>query len=266
MTAEAKHDAWGAGANYEQYMGRWSRLAARLFLNWLEPEPGLSFLDVGCGTGALTGTILQRCSPRAVVGIDPSGGFLSHARLGLPASRNALVRANAAALPCRDGSAAAVVSGLAYNFIPDRKQALSEMQRVVMPGGLVAIYVWDYPGVGVGFMNAFWEAAISLDAEAQRHNQSLRFHFCTPESLAAEFSDGGLAEVEVSPIEITTVFRDFEDFWRPFTLGAGPAPGYCVALEQEQREALRRRLEVRFGTESEIHLPARAWAVRGRRL
>jgi ubiquinone/menaquinone biosynthesis C-methylase UbiE len=54
---------WASGAAYEPFIGRWSRLVAREFLDWLAVEPGRRWLDVGCGTGALTRTILERAEP-----------------------------------------------------------------------------------------------------------------------------------------------------------------------------------------------------------
>ena len=49
-----------------------------------------------------------------------------------------------------------LVSALTLNFVPDRAKALSEMKRVVRPGGAVAFYVWDYPGGGLEFLRNFW--------------------------------------------------------------------------------------------------------------
>ena len=70
--AAARPDSWAAAEGYEPYMGRWSRLVARKFLNWLAVPAGARWLDVGCGTGALTQAILVYAGPAAVTGIDPS--------------------------------------------------------------------------------------------------------------------------------------------------------------------------------------------------
>jgi SAM-dependent methyltransferase len=81
-------EVWAAGDAYEPYVGRWSRLVAREFVAWLGVAGGAAWLDVGCGTGALSQTVLEAADPAAVVGIDPSLGFLAHARarLGGPAA------------------------------------------------------------------------------------------------------------------------------------------------------------------------------------
>ena len=60
------------GDNYERFMGRWSQLAGREFLDWLASEHALRWLDVGCGNGAFTEVIVERCAPISVAGIDAS--------------------------------------------------------------------------------------------------------------------------------------------------------------------------------------------------
>jgi len=263
MRKESKSDAWGAGPNYEQYMCRWSREIAREFVAGLDPPAGLDWLDVGCGTGALSATILERCAPRSVLGVDQSEGFVEHARSLAPDARARFAVAGASALPCSDGSIDVVTSALAYNFFPDRPGALAEMQRVVRPGGTVSLYVWDYPGGGMGFMDAFWRAAVATNAAAEAHVERGRFSFCTPDGLLGEFRRAGLEGAEVRTIEVISHFEDFEDFWRPFTLGTGPAPGYCMSLDEAERRRLRENLESDLGGGG-IEFPARAWAVRVR--
>src|SRR5690606_31906026 len=99
--------------------------------------------------------------------------------------------------------------------------------------------VWDYPGGGMGFMDAFWEAANATDPASGTLDEGARFPFCTPDTLADEFTRAGLRDAEVRPIEVTTRFTTFDDFWRPFTLGAGPAPGYYASLDPDHQDKLR---------------------------
>jgi hypothetical protein len=77
-------------------------------------------------------------------------------------------------------------------------------------------------------------------------------------------SNAGLRSVECTAIEIPTIFNDFDDFWRPFTLGAGPAPGYCVSPPDEAREKLRLKLsdDLPRQDNGSIALNARAWAIK----
>src|SRR6187401_679674 len=68
------------GADYEQMMGLWSRSAGEIFLDWFAPPLGLRWIDIGCGNGAFTELLFERCRPAEVQGIDPSEGQLAFAR------------------------------------------------------------------------------------------------------------------------------------------------------------------------------------------
>ncbi len=267
MSDQSRHDSWAAGENYDAYMGRWSRKIAPRFLDWLAAPPDLDWLEVGCGTGALSGAILAQTRPRSLLAIDPSEGFVARAREALPNGSAEFVVGDARALPAEDASRDVIVSGLVLNFVPDRSAALAEMTRVVRPGGRIAFYVWDYPGGGIEFMRAFWTAAAALDAQARTLTEDTRFPFCTPDALKTLARETGLGAVESTEIAVPTVFRDFDDYWTPFTLGAGPAPGYCAGLDPAARNRLRDRLEADLPRHADgsIRLAARAWAIRGRR-
>jgi SAM-dependent methyltransferase len=245
MVDATRHDAWQAGDSYDRYMGRWSRQIAPLFLEWLDAPANLDWLDVGCGTGALTASVVAGCEPSSVVSVDPSAGFLAKARQNVADGRVDFRIGDAEALPVEDRSTDVVVSGLVLNFVPDRAKALAEMIRVSRTGAVIAFYVWDYPGGGVEFMRAFWNAATALDAKALDLTEDRRFPFCTPNGLRNLATQAGLSAPDVTAIEAATVFKDFEDFWHPFTLGAGPAPGYCMSLAAAAREQLRGKLSGR---------------------
>lgn len=130
------------GAAYERYMGKWSQLAGETFLDWLAPKSGLRWLDVGCGNGAFTEMLVERCAPVSVQGIDPSEGQLAYARTR-PASRVAQFRqGDAIAQPFPDDTFDAAVMPLVIFFVPDPAKGVAEMARVVCPGGTVTAYAW----------------------------------------------------------------------------------------------------------------------------
>jgi SAM-dependent methyltransferase len=260
-------DPWTTGESYEPYIGRWSRSVAREFVTWLDVPVGARWVDIGCGTGALSQTVLAHAKPGAVSGIDASEGYVATARRAMAHDSRARFQvADACALPFGDQTNDAAVSGLVLNFVSDPAQMVKELCRVVTGGGTVAAYVWDYAGE-MQLIRRFWDAAVALDPSARALDEGSRFPICTPEALAASWSEAGLAAVEVRPIDVLTIFADFEDYWRPFLGGQGPAPGYAMTLDPSQREALRERLHATLPCESDgsIHLIARAWAVRGRR-
>ncbi|MGE3876973.1 MAG: class I SAM-dependent methyltransferase [Parvibaculaceae bacterium] len=264
MSTSAKFDAWSAGENYERYMGRWSRLIAAPFLRWLAPPHDATWLEIGCGTGALTAAILAECAPHSILSIDLSADFIAHARAAIDDKRVRFEVANAQKLPANDASIDIVTSALVLNFVPDRPAALGEVRRVLKPDGIFSFYVWDYPGGGIGFINAFWRAAVEFDRRAEELREGVRFPFCTSDGLTAMCRDAGMRDIAIEPIEIETVFPDFEAFWQPFTLGAGPAPGYCMNLPEDRRALLRERLAEMLGKDGPIKLAARAWAVKAR--
>ena len=260
-------DVWAIGDGYEPYVGRWSRLVARDFLTWLAIPAAGRWLDVGCGTGALTATILDLATPSGVVGIDPSSGFLAFARDRHRDPRVRFERGDAQALPVESDGFDAVVAGLVINFVPDPAQAVREMMRAARPDGTVAAYVWDYAG-GMQMMAHFWDAAASLDPTAQTLNEVRRFgdryHM---DGLRTLFMDAGLRDVSTRAMEISTLFRDFDDYWTPFLAGQGSAPSYAMSLDEEHRTTLRDRLREHLpvAPDGSIPLTARAWAVRGSR-
>ncbi len=256
-------DTWERGGPYELYVGRWSREVAPRFLSWLGIPAGGRWLDVGCGTGALCAAILERSSPASVTGVEPAEGFLAAARENL-GSRAELLRGSAEQIPLASGSVDVVVSGLVLNFIPEPEAALSEMARVVRAGGTIAAYVWDYAG-RMELMRLFWDAAVALDPEAASLDEGVRFPLCRAETLAALFAGAGLRRVQTAAIDIGTRFADFEDYWRPFLGGQGPAPSYALSLDEAARGRLRERIrsQLRAQADGSIALTARAWAVKG---
>lgn len=258
-------ERWHDGTGYESYVGRWSRRVAERFISWLEIHFGADWVDVGCGTGVLTRSILEFSDPRTIVGVDPSKRFLVAARTVTRDSRVTYVEGDGEHLPVDDRSADVVVSGLVLNFIPELGAGLLEMRRVSRPEAVVAGYVWDYGGE-MQLMRRFWDAATALDPTAADLDEGVRFPIARPDALRAAFEGASLEDVEVLGIEIPTVFRDFEDYWTPFLSGVAPAPTYATSLKAEERERLRDLLDRTLPRESDgtINLVARAWAVRGR--
>lgn len=255
-------DSWASGAAYEPYVGRWSRLVAREVIGRLAISAGKRWLDGGCGTGAVTETILAAASPAAVTGVDSSEAYLAYARAHIQDPRAAFELGDLQSLPFVDAAFDVVLSGLVLNFVPDQLRALRELARVARPGGTLAVYLWDYAGE-LQFMRHFWDAAAALDPAAP--DEGSRFPICRPEPLKALFAAAGLRDVEVRAVDVPTVFRDFDDFWSPFLGEQGPAPRYVMALGEAARAALRERLREQLPTavDGSIPLIARAWAAHG---
>jgi SAM-dependent methyltransferase len=257
-------DRWAAGATYEDFMGRWSRLLAPRFVSWLSVRPTASWLDVGCGTGALADAICAGANPASVVACDPSEPFIEYARRRQVDSRVSFVVAGVGQLPTRPGGFDSVTSLLALNFFPRPEAAIEEMRRIAAANGLVSACVWDYAG-RMEFLRCFWDSAGSMDPSAAELDEGRRFPICRPDALEPLFREAGLADVVCDSIEIPTRFSTFAEFWKPFLGGTGPAPSYVARLDPPQREALAARIErlLPRAPDGAISLVARAWVVRG---
>ena len=257
-------DNWAKGDSYEPFVGRWSRLVANEFLDWLALPADLQWLDVGCGTGALSEALLLKCAPRRVKGFDRSEGFIEYIRGRVRDPRAEFEVGDAQSLGVKTGTFDGAVSGLVLNFVPEPGRMVSEMSRAVRKYGTVALYVWDYAG-RMQFIRHFWNAAAALDPAAYDLDEGRRFPVCDPARLSELFRAAGLQRIEARPIDIPTDFKDFDDYWSPFLGGQGPAPGYAISLSEEKRDLLKERLRASLpvAVDGSIPLVARAWAVRG---
>jgi SAM-dependent methyltransferase len=266
MTAASAAGAqWFDAGAYEQYVGRWSRHVAEVFVASLAVPAGRDWLDAGCGTGALTDTILTVAEPTRVVGVDKSPGYIEYACERVGNDRAEFRVGDAQELPVADGAVDAVVSGLALNYIPDPQQAAAEFRRVLRPGGIAAAYVWDYAD-GMAMMCTFWDVAIECDPSAVDRDEARRTSVCEPDALHALWHDAGLVDVVADAITVPTVFRSFDDYWTPLLGRQGSVPGYLASLAEPERSRLRELVAVRLPVQPDgsIPLTARAWTVRGR--
>lgn len=264
-TPPAAQDFAGSAAAYERYVGRWSRALAPGFLRWAGVQPGMRVLDVGCGTGAVAEAALALGAQ--VDGLDLNADHVAwcNARVAAGAGKAVFQQADAMQLPFGDASFDAAVSALVVNFLPDAAQGMAEMVRVVKPGGLVAVSVWDYRG-RMEMMRHFWDAAAAVDPASRSLDEGVRFPLCREPALAQLLAAAGVHQVATGATDLPTVFRDFEDYWDPFLGAQGPAPMYCASLtpqkRAELRDALQRRLPI--APDGSIRLVARVLAARGR--
>jgi SAM-dependent methyltransferase len=249
------------GGAYERYMGVWSRFAGEAFLDWLSPEPGLRWVDIGCGNGAFTSLILERCAPSGVEGIDPSEEQIAFARERFPSSAASFRKGDAQALPFEDDSFGAAVMPLVIFFLADPALGVAEMKRTVRPGGLVTAYAWDMPGQGFPY------AVLTRELK--------KLDLMVPQTPHPEISEigalrdlwkaCGLLGVETRAFTVSRVFADFEDYWE--TVQGAPSAGAILgrlsdAQHEHLRQALRRELPA--PAEGSFTLSARVHFVAGR--
>jgi ubiquinone/menaquinone biosynthesis C-methylase UbiE len=251
------------GAAYERYMGAWSRLAGELFLDWLAPLQNLRWLDVGCGNGAFTEMIVERCAPAAVDGIDPSEEQLAYAaaRPGLGAVVTHFHRGDAMALPFADDTFDAAVMPLVIFFVPEPPKGVAEMSRVVRPGGIVAAYAWDLPGDGFPYQALHDEMrALGAIVPLPPSPDASRI-----DAMQELWTGVGLETVETREISVQRTFADFDDYWT--TIRGGPSVGRALAsMTSTDTAALQERMRARLPIDAtgRITCSARANAVKGR--
>jgi SAM-dependent methyltransferase len=249
------------GAAYDQGMGRWSLIAGNVFLDWLAPDPGMRWIDVGCGSGAFSELIALRCAPAESQGVDPSDAQLAFARTR-PATRNAVFQVgDAMALPFPADRFDAAVMALVIFFVPDPAKGVAEMVRVVRPGGIVAAYAWDNLGGGFPF------EPILAEMRAMGFNppQAPSVGASRVEAMRDLWAGAGLESVETREISVSRTFTDFEDFWAQSTLTGSTRP-MIAAMQPEDVEQVKARVRAQMtaGARGQITHSARANAIKGR--
>jgi len=239
-------------------------MVGRSLVEWLNRPAGLRWLDIGCGTGALSQAILETSGASRLVGIDPSDNDIGFAREKLRDTRAEFHQASAEALPFSAGAFDVVASGLVLNFLSNTGLAMREMQRVAIPGGIVAGYVWDLGGE-MQVVRRFWDSAIAVEGAAAQADQAAVFPLCEPEPLRQLFLEFGLREVDVRPISATARFPDFATYWCALMAEDWTGGRVMKSLPDTARQAIRERLyrSLPVQVDGGFDLVARAWAVRG---
>jgi SAM-dependent methyltransferase len=226
------------GEAYERLMGRWSRIAAEAFLDWLNPAKNLRWLDVGCGNGAFTEELIARCAPATVTAIDPSDDQLAYARTRPGVRMTDFRVADAENLPFADNSFDIAAMALVISFLPDPGKAVAEMARVVRPGGSVATYMWDIPGGGSPVHPVY----LAIEAMGMMPGRPPNPAASEKDALQGVWTNAGLESVETSVIRIRTVYSDFDDFWDSNIVPIGPQGKIIAGMSATAREELRTRL------------------------
>lgn len=250
------------GAAYEQMMGIWSRIAGDVFLDWLAPRSGLSWIDVGCGNGAFTELIVARCAPSEVHGIDTSEGQLAFARTRLSSDIVQFHRGDAMALPVPDNRFDAAVMALVIFFVPDPGKGVAEMARAVRPGGTVSAYAWNIPDGGLP--NAPIKAemrAMGIESPLPPNADAARI-----DALRKLWTGAGFEAIETREIAVQRTFERFDDYWTSSLFGGGIGP-VIAAMPSNDAELLKARVCSRLPADAagRITVKARANAVRGRK-
>lgn len=261
---ESEAKMFTASAGYENFMGRWSRRLASVYVAFAGVKNGDRVLDVGTGTGALASALEAATTTAEITGIDPSEGFLAYAKKNAKTARTRFEVGDAQALRFKDASFDQTLALLVMNFIPDHVKAIGEMRRVTRPGGVVSACVWDY-NAGMQMLRFFWDEVVAQDpAMAPRDERNMKLS--REGQLGELWKKTGLVNVQEQALVIEQPFTSFEDYWGAFKRGAGPGGAYVVSLTEERRQQLEARMRKRLlgdRTDGPFVLKAQAWCVRG---
>jgi SAM-dependent methyltransferase len=260
--AEAK--MFSASADYERFMGRWSRQLAPGYIAFAGVKNGDRVLDVGTGTGSLASVLEATVTSSEIVGVDPSEGFISYAKKNAKSGRTHFETGDAQALRFQDSSFDQTMALLVMNFIPDHNKAIGEMRRVTRPQGVVSACVWDYDA-GMQMLRFFWDEAVALDPAIEPKDER-HMKLSREGQLGELWNRAGLVNVQQKPVSIDQAYESFDDYWGSFLKGAGPGGAYVVSLSDERRRELESRIRKRLlGNRGDgpFVLKARAWCVRG---
>ena len=258
-TSEIRFDD---GAKYERFMGVWSQLAGEQFLDWLKPADGLRWLDVGCGNGAFTEMVVDRCAPSSLAGIDPSVEQLAYARKRAKLRDAEFRQGDAMALPFEDGAFDVAVMPLVIFFVPQPSRGVEEMVRVVGSGGIVSAYAWDMLDGGFPY-DALWAAMreMGVDVPLPPSPEAARIA-----ALRELWTNAGLKDVETREITVERTFENLDDYWQTILGGPSVSKGLATMSPEQLvalKETMRKRLPI--GDDGRISVKARANAVKGRK-
>jgi ubiquinone/menaquinone biosynthesis C-methylase UbiE len=250
------------GAVYERMMGKWSGLVGNAFIDWLSPPPNLRWVDIGCGNGAFTQLLAERCAPAAIDGVDPSAGQLAFARERMATPIAQFRQGDAMALPYANGTFDAAVMALVVFFIPEPPRGIAEMARVVRPGGLAAAYVWDIVSGG-GPLEA---VAIQMREMGFALPRAPSAEASTPEGLRGLWVRAGFVDIDAHVVRARRTFADFEDYWSTTIAAPNLAPKLTTmtpADVSQLKSRVRQQVPVEVG--GRITIEVRANAIVGRR-
>jgi ubiquinone/menaquinone biosynthesis C-methylase UbiE len=249
------------GDAYERLMGHWSRLAGSTFLDWLEVASGLRWLDVGCGTGAFTDLVCERCSPANICAIDPSEDQIKFAQSRPSSGRVEFKTGDAQNLPFDDAEFDVAAMALVINFVSNPPQAVAEMTRVVKPGGTVASYIWDFAG-GRATQGPLIKAIKDMGIDVP---SVPRIEYSRSDKLREMFNASGLDDISERKIDIQVEFANFDEYWSSQTGLATPAVEPILKMSSDEVEVLKASLKERLtaSEDGQIKYPASVNAIMG---
>ena len=257
---------WKDANAYDLYVGRWSKLISADFIEWLDPRPNAKWLEIGCGTGALTSEIVAHRSPSHLLAVDTSEIYLTEARKLINSAQVSFLNADLTIVEIPD-EFDEITSGLVLNFIPGIEQMLFKTLNNLKKGGRISAFVWDYAG-HYQPMRHFWNAARDVHEHADKFDAGIKYKLCRKENIISLFESLKLSHVKISNIESIATYVDFEDYWLPIKSAQVSVAEFLATLTSNEimmlGDHLRSRLPI--SSNGEIKLIISALAIEGTKL
>lgn len=244
---------FGSENAYDRFMGRYSTPLAPKFADFAGITKGQRVLDVGAGTGALSAELIGRGAELAAA--DPAPHFVSALRARLPAAE--IEAAPAEALPWGEGTFDAALAQLVVMFMNDAPGGVREMRRVVRPGGIVAVCMWDRERMEM--LSALKRALETLGAWPRGETG---VDYRTRDEIDSLFADG-FGETTAELLEVEAGYDGFDEFWDALTAGASESGRWAASQTGDDLVEARREVRRQLGDPvGAFALSAAAWAVR----
>ena len=164
--------------------------------------PGMRILEVACGTGIVTRSLLERLpTDGQLVAVDLNAPMVDYARAALPTdSRFELRTADAQALPFPDATFDAYVCQFGVMFFPDKASALREMKRVLKPGGELLVNVWR-PLIDNRFAHVVQQLILKRFPLDPPRFYEAPFSWGDPATILAALEVAGLRDATCEPLQ-----------------------------------------------------------------
>ena len=250
------------GPAYDRLMGGFTRAAGEVFLDWLSLPAGLNWIDVGCGTGAFTQLLLDRCNPASIEALDPAEEQIAFARTTPAGKRINFQVGDAQSLPFGAGAFDAATMALVITFIPDPNKAVAELRRITKPGGTIATYMWDF--FNMGFPRQRLSDAVERIGFAVHHPAG--YANSRMETMAGYFRAAGLTDIATRVIEVDITYPDFDTYWDAQTELVNDVVRQIRKMSAADLERLKSDLRANLPKDQNgrIAYKAKANAVKGR--
>ena len=222
--------------NYDNYMGRWSKRLAPLFLDFAGAAPGERVADIGCGTGNLSFVLAARTDIASIEALDYDAQFVEAARTRNTDPRIRFRQGDACALPFATDQFDRALSLLVLHFVADADRATAELKRVVRPGGVAAATVWDNYG-GMPSQRMFWDSFAAIVPSARP--KSVARPMTQAGELREAFERAGFSDVAETMLTIRMDYANFDDYWQPQISGQGTTYELLTALPPETQKAVQ---------------------------